>query len=190
MPEQAVNQPFDEFFTCSICMGVVSTDMIECSQCNKLNCRACIEDWCKKQKNCPNCRADFTPQAKVNLYVVNLLKDFKFHCPKCNEVYKYTDHLKHWKSCPSTLYRCPVEKCEIKDLAKKELLTHLRDECNLITLTCSKCKLSLTRPETADHDCISSLLLMREKDQAEIKRLTERENDFMLNLMPKLLKEH
>jgi hypothetical protein len=92
MPEQAVNQPFEAFFTCSICLGVVSADMIECGQCNKLNCRACIEDWTKKQSNCPNCRADYTPSGKPNLFVLNTLREMQFKCAKCPSTYKFSEH--------------------------------------------------------------------------------------------------
>ena len=33
-PEQAVNQELAADFTCVICIGVVTPDMVECSQCN------------------------------------------------------------------------------------------------------------------------------------------------------------
>jgi hypothetical protein len=99
MPEQAVNQPFDSFFTCSICLSVVPPDMVECGQCDKLNCKSCIADWTHKQNNCPNCRAEFTPSGKPNRFVMNMLNEMTFNCNHCSGSFKYADHQKHVKAC-------------------------------------------------------------------------------------------
>lgn len=98
-PEQAVNQPFDNFFACSICLQVVAPDMHECATCDKLNCKTCIDDWMKKQSNCPTCRADITPSGKPNRFVMNVLNEMVFACTKCPETYKYADRIKHLKNC-------------------------------------------------------------------------------------------
>ena len=47
-PEQAIIQPFDNFFTCMICINVISTEMVECSSCEKLCCKKCMSEWTKK----------------------------------------------------------------------------------------------------------------------------------------------
>jgi hypothetical protein len=73
--------------------------MVECSKCNQLNCKGCIDNWILEQQNCPNpnCNIDFSPSGKPNLFVVNMLKDSQFNCTTCKAVFKYTDHEKHMK---------------------------------------------------------------------------------------------
>ena len=75
-------------------------------------------------------------------------------------------------------------------MSKDALLAHWQTQCDQVALTCTKCTCRTSRSEISSHDCIQSLLKEREKDKAEIKRLKEREEDFMLNLMPKLLQEY
>lgn len=41
-----------------------------------------------------------------------------------------------------------------------------------------------------EHDCVKSLMEAREKDQEKLKFYRERENDFMLNFMPKMMAEY
>lgn len=156
-PEQCTTQPFDPFFTCSICLAVVTPDMIECGHCDKLNCKACIDDWKKKANNCPNCRADLTP-SKPNRFVVNTLNEFVFACSKCPKTFKYAEHAKHIKECNTTL-RCPIPLCGTIG-GEAELLTHWRTKCEHIKITCSSCGTTGTRMSVAgkDHDCTETLL--------------------------------
>ena len=99
MPEDAVQQPLDDYFICSICMMVVSCEMVECGQCSKLNCKTCISDWTRKHSDCPNCRCEYKAKENPNLYVMNLLRDFKFQCTRCKEPFAYRKQLKHINEC-------------------------------------------------------------------------------------------
>lgn len=162
--------------------------MVECSQCNKLNCKACIEDWRKKQENCPNCRADFAPTPKPNLYVVNILKEMPFLCKNCPEQFKFGEHARHVKICAGSLFVCPA--CDEKDLTRDAIMAHWQNTCIKAKLTCKKCTLIVNRLEAADHDCIRSLLEQHARDQAEIARLTAIDNAFKNELLPKLMKEY
>ena len=127
MTEAAVEQPFEEYFSCSICLNVVSLDMSECGKCSKLNCRTCINDWTKKQPNCPNCRNEYKPSEQPNLYVANRLKDFNFKCPKCGQSFMYRHQLRHENECSARRLQCPL--CQLEDLPVKDVSTHLAEQC-------------------------------------------------------------
>ena len=45
-PEQCVEECDD--FICSICLNVVSAHFVECAECSKINCHACIQGWLSK----------------------------------------------------------------------------------------------------------------------------------------------
>ena len=57
-PENAVNQPFDQYFSCQFCLNVVD-DPQECRECNQLNCKSCLETWLGRNSTCPNCRKEW-----------------------------------------------------------------------------------------------------------------------------------
>lgn len=89
-PEWAVNKPFDDHFKCLICLNVVSANMSECSDCNKVFCSSCIQEWGRKSSTCPNCREQFNPNPKPNRFVVNVLNDLLFKCKMCTQNFKYS----------------------------------------------------------------------------------------------------
>ena len=78
-------------------------------ECDQLYCEECITNWIKKNKACPHCRKDFE-KAKLNRYVKNMIYDLTLNCPEviCGKSLKY-----------------------------KELMTHLKDDCQYITFSCS-----------------------------------------------------
>lgn len=73
--------------------------MVECGECQKLNCKACIDKWTRLNKNCPNCRAVYKPSGKPNRFVTNTLSEITFNCAKCSEKFKYGDYNKHLRDC-------------------------------------------------------------------------------------------
>ena len=141
--------------------------MVECGQCNKLNCKPCIQDWTKKANTCPNCRREFTPAGQPNRFVVNMLNEFKFACTKCPETYKYSDHKKHIQECSNMQLRCPLPLCGTTG-NQKTLLTHWHERCEQISLNCSSCKQATTRANERQHDCVEGLLKLRDEQQAKI----------------------
>ena len=106
---------------------VVSCDMVECGKCSKLNCRACIDDWTKKQPDCPNCRSEYKAKEQPNLYVANLLKDFQFKCTKCKETFAYRNQLRHENECSSRKLTCPM--CTEGNISASEIVSHLAEQC-------------------------------------------------------------
>lgn len=41
---------------CSICLAALDNPVA--LPCNHMFCRACIEEWLDRERNCPNCRRD------------------------------------------------------------------------------------------------------------------------------------
>ena len=123
-PEQAVNQELAADFTCVICTGVVTPDMVECSNCNWLICGKCITEWTQHKQTCPHCQEAFVPTARPNRKLVNLLKEMLFICLLCPENFKYTEFQSHKLQCkgkPSLT--CPLAHCGRSGI--EDLQTHL-----------------------------------------------------------------
>ncbi len=142
--------------------------MIECGQCNRLNCKQCIQDWIKNANNCPNCLTEFRPSSKPNLFVVNMLNEFEFACTKCPVTFKYTDHKKHIQECANQQLRCPLPLCGTwlplcgTTGNHQTLLAHWHESCEQISLNCLLCKQTTTRANERHHDCVEGLLKLRD----------------------------
>jgi len=118
-----VQKPFNDHFICSICVSVVSVNAVECSQCQKLNCKKCIDLWQDKSKTCPNCRAVVVPNSKPNRFVYQSLEEMLFKCGQCSLVYKYSDKDKHYQNCQFINLKCPITGCQEKG-TKEWLINH------------------------------------------------------------------
>ena len=107
-PEKCTKQ-LDPYLTCSLCHGVLTPAMVECGECDQLNCRACIEEWKREEDGCPNCWASDV-LGNPNRFVASMLNDFEFTCSKCRQTLRYTEYVKHDMQCNVTV-RCPLPQC-------------------------------------------------------------------------------
>ena len=119
--EQAVNQPLKPFFSCSICFNVVSLDLIECSQCHKINCALCLTKWTRNQNSCPNCRENYSPSIIANRFVVESLNELKFKCSKCPLAFEYSASPTHRNECEFYKPTCPISECGKKGISSTDL---------------------------------------------------------------------
>lgn len=72
------NDPdIDSHYICLICLGVI-VDPIECKQCDSLYCKRCLK---KNSLKCPK-RCDKKQYGKPNRFVMDLLNQTRFRCPK------------------------------------------------------------------------------------------------------------
>ena len=98
--------------TCPLCENIY-IDPVIC-KCKNIYCKACIDDWIKKNKKCPNkCK-------KPNYQKCNekndILSKLKFRCLGCQKEILYFDAKSHHKSC------CPDKKIsKIKKIDKETI---------------------------------------------------------------------
>lgn len=131
-PEHAVVQPFETYFSCSICLNVVSptlptdskltytmTNPSMCDECEKLNCQSCIDKWLITSQNCcPNCRAQYIPAAKIPRFTLQSLHNLQFSCQNCEQPFLYKDIRQHYTSeCKAVVFKqCPLILCHQSDI--------------------------------------------------------------------------
>ena len=98
--------------TCPLCQNIL-IDPVIC-KCKKIYCKACIDDWSKKNKKCPNnCKKPNYQKYTGNYEVLSKLK---FRCLGCQKEILYFDAKSHHKSC------CPDKKItKLKKVDQKEV---------------------------------------------------------------------
>ena len=84
------------FFVCPICAQVVR-DPLECTGCQSLFCKDCIDPWRRSNEMCPKkCKGNDAVEFKtVHRFVHQELSDLKFKCKSCENVEAYDGALKH-----------------------------------------------------------------------------------------------
>ena len=93
---------------------------------------------------------DFEPKKKEML---EKIADTLF-----DQEYRYLDYFNHLiMDCEDSKVvegGCPIDRCKSKEpMSFKDLRTHLREQCNKITMECSCCKEKMKRPYAPYHDC-------------------------------------
>ena len=80
---------------CFICNKILKDPMM-CNNCQKVFCKACIENYPKKDKKCPNkCK---NPEYKISGDKNAMLSLLKFRCRNCKGEIKYNDVKSHLDS--------------------------------------------------------------------------------------------
>ena len=85
----------NEYLNCLICTNVVEEPQ-QCSNCDRLFCRGCIEEWISNSDKCPNCREQYEPYAKLNMIIRNALADSKYQCDLCPNQFTYEGRHRHF----------------------------------------------------------------------------------------------
>ena len=118
-------------FICPICRYVM-INMVCCSQCEVLACKACINEW-KSRSNgqCPHCRNKHEEIRIINM-VKNMLNDTRFKCKKCSSIFTYEGRYRHWRECFKLniqLDSCPFGCQTNKSINVNQLMKHVEEEC-------------------------------------------------------------
>ena len=109
---------------------------MECSKCNFLFCKKCIEDWLKIKKECPKrCKmsqdAVIKPASKV---ICKIIHKLIISCKRCNEKFKVEQIDEHERICKISLCGNP--------LCKKIISNDLKlDSSNSVAVCSEKCRL-------------------------------------------------
>lgn len=103
-PDQAIGAYY-EVFTCSICLFVVE-EPVKCSNqhCQRPFCRNCFLKAISATKACPWCKSKQTKPCVMSPLEKELLRNFQFHCLRCDTDFGYTDRRKHYGCNP----KCPA----------------------------------------------------------------------------------
>lgn len=133
---QPLNQQMlDENFTCSICTEYV-TEPLSCSECNKLNCKKCLERYLPQNPACPNCRKPHSKD-KIDLTLNNILNDSFWQCKNCNQTFKHSERMGHRVTCDKESLDCPSVGCRKTNYPSlSSLKQHLLIECDFCPGVC------------------------------------------------------
>ena len=130
--------------------------MIECSLCNNLNCRKCIDSWTQNNQTCPKCHACYSPSAKPNLFVTNKISETEFQCLACPTKFLY--HSLHQFECNNLTHACPL--CNSPGMTLENLEIHWAYECPHANLMCEVCHFVSKRHGIYGHNCEQHLMLL------------------------------
>ena len=101
---------FKDDITCSLC-GKLMIYPVQCSNCQNIYCKNCIENWKQKGGKCPMCKdSTFKDVIEKN----NHIKKFKFICIKgCGAKIPFSEINKHYSE------DCLLKKEKEKKIPKK-----------------------------------------------------------------------
>lgn len=112
-PESIANQNFyneiESFIECSICLKIISEPM-QCSSCQHIFCKNCIDGWKKSHQECPFRCTNNTYMKSIRTN--DLLQKLIIKCD-CNQEIKYENYFKHKEN------ECPAIFNDVSNLRKK-----------------------------------------------------------------------
>lgn len=131
----------------------ISKNMVMCSNCEKIFCKKCINDWMNKSKDCPICKGIFNGVDIKNSILQQQIQMIKLFCPNksngCNEeipIDNYENHVKNLcnyrpVSCSSCNKMIPEEKS----------IEHLINQCEGTKILCEICNNKIPFNESKHH---------------------------------------
>jgi hypothetical protein len=134
---------FKESVICPICSSILINPLI-CMKCQKVFCERCINDWSKKEKDCPSkCKE---PKYQKCVGKKDILSKLTFKCKACGKIYNYDRAISHLKKCYPNKKFPEEEQENVKSKSKFEKLTReevekLKSEGNEVTYITGKKKL-------------------------------------------------
>ncbi|MCQ2818027.1 MAG: hypothetical protein MJ252_12245 [archaeon] len=133
----SVSPLFVNIFQCPICLEI-SKEPTECSTCEQIFCKKCIDDCVQRKTVCPTCRQQFAPK-QIDRNIRTVYERSLMPCPfGCNALIEFGALDKHSEECPK-LEKRPYQgyTCGFCDFygEKEELLSHLK--------TCQKMNLNV-----------------------------------------------
>jgi hypothetical protein len=152
------NKDIAEKFTCSICLTIPNPDTCkEHSQCGKVFCPKCTEDWAKKNNTCPNCKqGQFTENlrgVKANCKLIfSLMKELMIKCPSnsgCNWIGDWSNMEAHSHVCQEIEAKCE-NGCGLV-LKRKLMSNHNASECIMRNIKCNFCNVPIVYKILTEH---------------------------------------
>jgi len=126
--------------TCSICLNVLNQPITQCSNCEELFCKFCIDKHIQNRNNCPKCRDLPFKKQKLGRKLKDFLNYLKFSCPlKCGETFGLADSENHKDSCEKLkdIYQCNLCKKKF-DFNPDLKLLHIY-QCEKLIIACIYC---------------------------------------------------
>jgi hypothetical protein len=213
-PENVINQDENIIgdFTCIICLNIVINPKI-CSECDILICLKCIDDWQKRNINCPHCKKKFA-EGRVNRQIINTLSRFKIKCNYigCVEEIWYENIITHFNKCNYLLKKYACVKCHkeiISNLLDEQIKTHYYEcfkgcsicgkvnieknhntQCSVYSSTkCNNCEVEVPRSHTHDQ-CINNIkskftemLLLKDEEYKLKLEIIGNDNQVNMNVL-------
>lgn len=148
----------EETFYCKICYNLV-VNVTQCSNCEILFCKKCIELRTKENEKCPGCKAPFS-EGFVPRITKNILNNFNLQCPYlCDEYIKYSGIFSHLNKCNNRGKIFICRECDEKVLIPKQnednferkLIEHMENCPEKIT-DCKNCKQNMKKRELFLHN--------------------------------------
>ena len=148
-----------ENFKCNICLMLVY-DPVECSNCDHVFCKQCINDWKSKGKGeCPLCKTTITISPLNRILKKFLEQTLISGCP-ASDCDKHTTEMSYEKlishlnkDCGSLIVVCPLNGCQTQ-FPRKNFAHHYDSECQLVKFTCPQCEEECPKKEKATHNCL------------------------------------
>ena len=118
--EDPISKLLKKSVTCPLCENILIEPMM--CKCQNVYCKACIDDWSKKNKKCPNnCNE---PNYQKCIGKNDVLSKLKFRCLGCEEEILYNDAESHHKKC------CPDKTISKLKKATLEEIVEMRNQQN------------------------------------------------------------
>eukprot|EP00475_Leptophrys_vorax_P044148 TRINITY_DN872_c0_g1_i4.p1 TRINITY_DN872_c0_g1~~TRINITY_DN872_c0_g1_i4.p1 ORF type:complete len:645 (+),score=171.79 TRINITY_DN872_c0_g1_i4:291-2225(+) len=125
----------DHDLVCVVCQNILQ-DPVMITSCQHSHCKECLDEWTKKQSQCPVCRSEIKEtlpdrRAKRQISLLKVrCKNNEYGCDSTGEL----------GSAPLTFWvkhqpECPVKTCEFCSLKTKTLDSHLQ-ECEFAVVDC------------------------------------------------------
>ena len=148
-------------FNCSICTNVLcEPELAVC--CGQHFCEQCMKKWFLKQRkeSCPHCRAEGSRfQHVTNKGLRSEINQLQIRCSKralgctwIGELGNIQQHLTSNTGCNYTQVECS-NHCGTRP-CRKDLTTHLKNDCQLRRVTCQHCKKQDTFSAINKHESV------------------------------------
>ena len=94
--EDEIYTAFKDSIKCPLCLNIF-VDPVMCINCQNIYCKKCIEDWIKKNKQCPS--RCINPNYQKSLVKSELLSKIKYKCNECGKKLNYDSVKNHKDVC-------------------------------------------------------------------------------------------
>ena len=149
-------EPVPHYLTCMICLGLIEKS-VATNCCNKMMCEShWLKEKKRKSRTCPNCRHRLYT-VSYNGAIDGIIKGLQVYCKHqdagCDwkgDLSSEADHRKVDSGCQFEPILCK-NKCGEK-IKRKDMKSHLLDECPLRPSLCKYCSFSGTQGEVDSHN--------------------------------------